>query len=177
MWSIGPIPDFVDITSTTDPHAYDLKKGSQAIDVGVTNAAVAADLTTDFVDRPRPVGEYDLGAFEYQGDAAGGITGSGGTVAVPSNGGAPAAGGAKSGGGAPGTGGVKAGAGAPGYWRCPRAEPAQRTSRPAALQLRVVPPMARPRQPPVAQRARTARRRADRLPTRATQPMRRWSDC
>jgi MYXO-CTERM domain-containing protein len=72
-------PGFVDVTSTTDPSAFDLLgTASAVIDQGVA----MADVTTDFLDRPRPYGAaLDLGAFEYQGTApaTGGQTGSGGT--------------------------------------------------------------------------------------------------
>ncbi len=93
-------PGFVDITSTTDPNAYSLIKGSLAIDQGVTNADVTADVTTDFADRPRPIGaSFDLGAWEYQGDSAGGVTGSGGSIAVSTGGTSSAAGSKATGGG------------------------------------------------------------------------------
>ena len=88
-------PGFVDITSTTDPKAYDLKKGSLAIDQGVSNSAITTDVTSDFLDRPRPVGAaFDLGALEYQGDStAGGTSATGGTSSANPAGGTPAAGG------------------------------------------------------------------------------------
>ncbi len=80
-------PGFVDITSTTDPNAYDLVKGSAAIDVGVSNSDITTDVPTDFLDRARPVGTaYDLGAFEYPGDSAGGAPGTGGSPATGTGG-------------------------------------------------------------------------------------------
>ena len=86
-------PGFVDIASTTDPRAYDLKPGSAAIDQGVSDSNIAADVPTDFADRARPVGTaYDLGAFEFQNSAAGGSNGSGGNSSVAA-GGAVASGG------------------------------------------------------------------------------------
>jgi hypothetical protein len=64
-------PGFRDIASTTDPTAYDLVKGSSAIDKGVTDTSISTYVTTDFSGRTRPVGTaYDLGAFEYTGDSA-----------------------------------------------------------------------------------------------------------
>jgi len=92
-------PGFKDITSTTDPTAYDLVKGSTVIDKGVTNANVSTDITMDFSNRPRPVGAaLDLGAFEYPGDNAGGASGTGGSSAT-ATGGVSATGGRSSSGG------------------------------------------------------------------------------
>jgi len=92
-------PGFKDITSTTDPTAYDLVKGSTVIDKGVTNANVSTDITMDFSNRPRPVGAaLDLGAFEYPGDNAGGASGTGGSSAT-ATGGVSATGGKSSTGG------------------------------------------------------------------------------
>jgi MYXO-CTERM domain-containing protein len=92
-------PGFVDITSTTDPNAYDLKAGSSAIDQGVSNSDIITDVPTDFLDRTRPYGAaYDLGAFEYQG-----ATSTGGTS---STGGAPSTGGTASQTGGTATGGT-----------------------------------------------------------------------
>jgi MYXO-CTERM domain-containing protein len=74
-------PGFVDVTSTSDPKAYDIpKSATDIIDQGVS----LADITSDFVDRPRPAGAaLDLGAFEYSGDSAvGGKTGSGGAAST-----------------------------------------------------------------------------------------------
>jgi hypothetical protein len=110
-------PGFVDITSTTDPNAYDLVKGSAAIDVGASNSVITTDVPTDFLDRARPVGmAYDLGAFEYPGEsAAGGTLGTGGAkstggASAASTGGATATGGsaAKATGGAPSNAGSSA---------------------------------------------------------------------
>ena len=91
-------PGFVDVTSTTDPAAYDLKSGSGAIDVGVSNSDITTDVPTDFVERTRPIGNaYDLGAFEYGasnsgaktigiistcGSTTGGAAGTGGAASV-----------------------------------------------------------------------------------------------
>jgi MYXO-CTERM domain-containing protein len=105
-------PGFVDITSTTDPSAYDLKSGSGAIDVGVSNSNITTDVPTDFVERARPAGNaYDLGAFEYGASNSGAKTigvisncGSSTGGAAPT-GGASAAGGAQSTGGSPTVGG------------------------------------------------------------------------
>ncbi len=83
-------PGFKDITSKSDPTAYDLVAGSIAIDKGVSDDSVTQFETTDFLGRARPAGAaYDLGAFEY-GTAAGGSVGSGGTAGgagVTANGG------------------------------------------------------------------------------------------
>jgi MYXO-CTERM domain-containing protein len=76
-------PGFKDITSTTDPAAYQLVKGSTAIDKGVSDDSITSYVKTDFSDRPRPFGAaYDLGAFEYQGDAAGGAESAGGAAST-----------------------------------------------------------------------------------------------
>ncbi|HEY5961795.1 MAG TPA: choice-of-anchor Q domain-containing protein, partial [Polyangiaceae bacterium] len=65
-------PGFVDITSRSDPRAYDLKAGSIAIDKGVTDSSISTHIKTDFADRTRPAGAaYDLGAFEFQPNAGG----------------------------------------------------------------------------------------------------------
>ena len=73
-------PGFRDITSRSDPAAYDLVANSIAIDKGVTDDSITAYVTTDFVGRARPVGvAFDLGAFEYDANAVG-ATGSGGTT-------------------------------------------------------------------------------------------------
>jgi len=72
-------PGFKDITSKSDPAAYDLVQGSLAIDKGVTDSNVTQYVTTDFLGRARPAGAaYDLGAFEYGASSTGGA-GSGGT--------------------------------------------------------------------------------------------------
>ena len=105
-------PGFVDVTSQTDPAAYDLKSGSGAIDVGVSNSSITTDVPTDFVERARPGGNaYDLGAFEYGASSSGAKTigiisncGSSAGGAAPA-GGASAAGGAQSTGGSPTVGG------------------------------------------------------------------------
>lgn len=76
-------PGFRDITSTTDPTAYELVKGSAAIDKGVTDTSITTYVTTDYEERARPVGAaYDLGAFEYPGDNAGGRPAVGGAAGV-----------------------------------------------------------------------------------------------
>jgi MYXO-CTERM domain-containing protein len=96
-------PGFLDITSTANPNAYDLKTGGSTIDQGVTNSNIATDVPTDFLDRTRPYGSgYDLGAFEYQGTSATG--GSSSTGGKPATG----TGGASSGGAATKTGGTTA---------------------------------------------------------------------
>jgi|GEM_PF-3843581 len=78
-------PGFKDITSKSDPSAYDLVSGSIAIDQGVTDDSITAFVTTDYLGRSRPVGaSFDLGAFEYQGDSA--PVGTGGS-ATPATGG------------------------------------------------------------------------------------------
>jgi len=74
-------PGFKDITSKSDPTAYDLVAGSIAIDKGVTDTSITQFVTTDFLGRLRPAGAaYDLGAFEYGASSAGGATGSGGAT-------------------------------------------------------------------------------------------------
>jgi len=80
-------PGFKDITSKSDPNAYDLVKGSIAIDKGVTDTSVSTYVKTDYSNRPRPSGAgFDLGAFEYQGDNAGGSSGTGGSSALATGG-------------------------------------------------------------------------------------------
>lgn len=65
-------PGFIDITSTTDPGAYDLlKTATEVIDQGTD----VAEVTTDFLDRAAPVGKQDIGAFEYHADATPGAGG------------------------------------------------------------------------------------------------------
>ena len=84
-------PGFKDITSKSDPAAYDLVQNSLAIDKGVTDTSVTTFVTTDFLGRLRPAGAaYDLGAFEYGASSAGGAAGGGATGAggVTGNGGA-----------------------------------------------------------------------------------------
>jgi MYXO-CTERM domain-containing protein len=83
-------PGFKDITSKSDPTAYDLVAGSIAIDKGVTDTSITQFVTTDFLGRLRPAGAaYDLGAFEYGASSAGGAAGSGGaTTSVTGKGGA-----------------------------------------------------------------------------------------
>ena len=61
-------PGFINLAGTTTASDFDLVKGSQLIDKG-TNLA---EVTSDFLDRPAPVGVQDVGAFEYQGDSAAG---------------------------------------------------------------------------------------------------------
>ena len=89
-------PGFKDITSRSDPSAYDLVQSSIAIDKGVSDTSVTQYVTTDFLDRPRPAGAaYDLGAFEY--GSTGGPVGSGGqsgSAGTSGTGGATGAGGA-----------------------------------------------------------------------------------
>jgi MYXO-CTERM domain-containing protein len=85
-------PGFVDVTSTSDASAFDLFGTATAvIDQGVG----MPDVTTDFLDRPRPYGtSLDLGAFEYQGSApvTGGQAGAGAAAGQAStSGGASAA--------------------------------------------------------------------------------------
>ncbi|HMA93663.1 MAG TPA: choice-of-anchor Q domain-containing protein, partial [Polyangiaceae bacterium] len=81
-------PGFLDITSTTDPTAYDLK--STATDV-IDQGADVEGITSDFRDRPRPAGaSFDLGAFEYQPNAGGASTGAMNTT-TPSTGSQPSA--------------------------------------------------------------------------------------
>jgi hypothetical protein len=103
-------PGFVDVTGTTDPSSFDLlANATQAIDQGVA----MADMTLDFLDRPRPYGgALDLGAFEYQGSApaTGGQAGHAGAGGQPSTGGgagelATAGSGARASAGAGGSGG------------------------------------------------------------------------
>jgi hypothetical protein len=86
-------PGFVNLAATTDPGAFDLLPGSQAIDAG----ADLAEITSDFLDRPAPFGAaLDVGAFEYQGQApAGGASSTGG---APATGGDGDAGGTATGG-------------------------------------------------------------------------------
>jgi hypothetical protein len=48
---------------------YDLLTGSPAINAGVNIDSMG--ITTDFENRPRPVGAYDAGAYENQGDDPG----------------------------------------------------------------------------------------------------------
>lgn len=77
-------PGFLDINSTTDPTAYDLK--STATDV-IDKGASVDGISTDFRDRPRPAGDaFDLGAFEFQPSA-------GGATTAPMSTGAPSSGG------------------------------------------------------------------------------------
>jgi MYXO-CTERM domain-containing protein len=114
-------PGFKDITSKSDPAAYDLVAGSIAIDKGTSDDSIVKFVTLDFLGRARPAGSaYDLGAFEFGAPAGatgtGGVTGAGGSSSVtttPGNGtggSAPTtptgAGGAKGTGGAKGAGGV-----------------------------------------------------------------------
>jgi MYXO-CTERM domain-containing protein len=77
-------PGFKDITSRSDPAAYDLVASSSAIDKGVTDESVTKYVTTDFMGRSRPAGAaYDLGAFEYGSTST---TGAGGTTATGTGG-------------------------------------------------------------------------------------------
>jgi len=111
-------PGFVDVTSTTDPGAYDLlASATGVIDKGVSNSDITTDVTNDFIGRTRPVGaSFDLGAFEYPGANAGGRPTTGGAGAIVSTGSAAAVGGTlakamggalNSSGGAMATGGAK----------------------------------------------------------------------
>jgi MYXO-CTERM domain-containing protein len=94
-------PGFVDVTSQTDPAAYDLKSGSGAIDVGVSDSNITTDVPTDFVERARPIGNaYDLGAFEFGASNSGAKT-----IGIISSCGS-STGGAAPAGGAPATGGI-----------------------------------------------------------------------
>ncbi len=95
-------PGFVDVNGTTDPLAFDLSAGSAAIDVGTA----LAELTLDYLDRPAPVNQRDVGAFEWQGASAGGAPGAGG---IEGTGGTPLGEG-----GDWGTGGAVSGAGGDG---------------------------------------------------------------
>jgi hypothetical protein len=80
-------PGFIDITSKSDPKAYDLMPDSMAIDKGIKDESVTQYAKTDFNDRPRPAGAgFDLGAFEYQPNA-GGSTSTPATSGTPSTGG------------------------------------------------------------------------------------------
>jgi MYXO-CTERM domain-containing protein len=88
-------PGFKDITSKSDPAAYDLVVGSIAIDKGVTDTSITQFVTTDFLGRARPAGGvYDLGAFEFGATStagavgSGGVTGAGGATGTTSSGGA-----------------------------------------------------------------------------------------
>jgi MYXO-CTERM domain-containing protein len=100
-------PGFVDVTATTDPLAFDLVQGSQAIDAGMN----LEEVTVDFLGRPAPVGTQDVGAFEYQGDSAsGGASGTGGS-SWAATGGTPAAGGTTTAGGTTAAGGSTASGG------------------------------------------------------------------
>jgi MYXO-CTERM domain-containing protein len=107
-------PGFVSLSGTTNGSDFDLVKGSPLIDKG----ANLAEITSDFLDRPAPVGpSLDVGAFEYPGSsAAGGASGAGGTSARPT-GGASATGGATANGvggtSAAGASGTKPAGGAP----------------------------------------------------------------
>jgi hypothetical protein len=120
-------PGFVDITSQSDPAAYDLKQNSGAIDVGTSNADITADVPVDFAERTRPIGNaYDLGAFEYGasnsgqktigvistcGSTTGGAAATGGAASVTTGGAATVSTGGKANmGGAVTTGGTKAAA-------------------------------------------------------------------
>jgi MYXO-CTERM domain-containing protein len=74
-------PGFKDITSHSDPLAFDLKQGSAAIDVGVTDDSIVQFVKTDFLGRARPAGvTYDLGAFEFGAGSPGGVSGTGGVT-------------------------------------------------------------------------------------------------
>jgi MYXO-CTERM domain-containing protein len=85
-------PGFKDVTSRSDPMAYDLVAGSVAIDKGTGDDSITKYVTTDFAGRARPAGAaFDLGAFEYGATSAGGsggtlgaggATGAGGTTTV-----------------------------------------------------------------------------------------------
>jgi MYXO-CTERM domain-containing protein len=109
-------PGFVDVSATTDPLAFDLVQGSQAIDAGVN----LEEITVDFLDRPAPVGTQDVGAFEYQGDSpSGGASGTGGSASATggnaaTGGSTPGGGNAATGGSAPGGGNAATGGSAPG---------------------------------------------------------------
>jgi hypothetical protein len=87
--NVGAFHD-VNATQLDDPASFDLAAGSAAIDHGVTNPDIAADVTADFLGRQRPAGSgYDLGAFEYQvplasgGGASGSAAGTGGVGGSP----------------------------------------------------------------------------------------------
>ena len=125
-------PGFVDITATTDASAFDLLPGSQAVDQGAPPPEITgiAEITSDFLDRPAPVGAApDVGAFEYQqgaaptggaggtgGSSTGGDTPTGGETTVggsPPEGGNPAVGGSPPVGGEPAVGGSPPSGGGP----------------------------------------------------------------
>jgi MYXO-CTERM domain-containing protein len=74
-------PGFKDITSHSDPLAFDLVAGSVAIDKGVSDDSIIQFVTTDYLGRARPAGAaFDLGAFEFGATAAGGAPGTGGVT-------------------------------------------------------------------------------------------------
>lgn len=82
-------PGFKDITSKSDPAAYDLVAGSIAIDKGTSDDSIVKFVTLDFLGRARPAGgAYDLGAFEFGAPASstgtGGVSGAGGSLATTS---------------------------------------------------------------------------------------------
>ena len=100
-------PGFKDVTSKSDPAAYDLVKGSLAIDRGVTDTSIATFVTTDFLGRLRPAGAaYDLGAFEFDAAWSGGAGGTGGTTGAAGTGDTTGAAGTGGTTGAAGTGGT-----------------------------------------------------------------------
>ena len=74
-------PGFKDVTSHSDPLAFDLNQDSAAIDKGVSDESIVQFVKTDFLGRARPAGGgYDLGAFEYGGTSPGGASGTGGVT-------------------------------------------------------------------------------------------------
>jgi MYXO-CTERM domain-containing protein len=82
-------PGFKDITSKSDPAAYDLVASSVAIDKGTSDDSIVKFVTLDFLGRARPAGgAYDLGAFEFGAPAGttgtGGVTGAGGSAPATS---------------------------------------------------------------------------------------------
>jgi MYXO-CTERM domain-containing protein len=102
-------PGFKDVTSHTDPLAFDLIAGSIAIDKGVSDDSITQFVTTDYLGRLRPAGAaYDLGAFEYGGTGAGGAIGSGGVTGAGGATGAGGVTGTTGRGGATGAGGTTA---------------------------------------------------------------------
>ncbi len=84
-------PGFVDINSTTDPAAYDLKATATGVIDKGTNIT---EIASDYLDRPRPAGaSFDLGAFEFQPSAGGASARGGATSTTTAQGGQIASGG------------------------------------------------------------------------------------
>jgi MYXO-CTERM domain-containing protein len=87
-------PGFINLAGTTNPSDFDrvMIEGSPVIDQGKP----LAEITSDFLERPAPVGTLDIGAFEYQGPQGGsvGVGGADGVGGVVDIGGADGVGGA-----------------------------------------------------------------------------------